>query len=142
VEAIMSDRRAPAPGYAVAFVDSSAIVTLIDADDASHAAAVDAYRSLIESGYRLFTTDHVLNEAFELLTVGIGAAAARRWLSEQRLAIYHVDASDLAAAIGMLAARENDRPMTLTDALSLIVMERLGVSDAFAVDPTFLAELT
>jgi len=27
----------------------------------------------------------------------------------------------------------------LTDALSLVVMERLGVADAFAVDPRFLA---
>lgn len=137
----MSDRRGASPSHPVAFVDSSAIVTLVDADDASHAAAVGAYESLIESGYRLFTTDHVLNEAYDLLLAGIGPAAARKWLKEQRLAIYHVDASDLSAAIAMLAARDDHSTLTLTNALSLVVMERLGVSDAFAVDPAFLNEL-
>jgi predicted nucleic acid-binding protein len=136
-------RRQPTPpDFPVAFVDSSAIVTLIDQDDASHQAAVDAYRTLIASGYRLFTTNHVLDEAFELLTAGIGPAAARRWLSEHRLAIYHVDETDLAAAVAAIAARSADSPITLTDALSMAVMERLGVTDAFAVDPSFLAELS
>ena len=127
--------------FPVAFVDSSAIITLIDQDDASHQAAVDAYRSLIISGYRLFTTNHVLDEAFDLLSAGIGAVAARRWLKEHRLAIYFVDGTDLAAAVAAIAARAEDSAISLTDALSMVVMERLGVSDAFAVDPSFLAEL-
>jgi predicted nucleic acid-binding protein len=125
----------------VAFDDSSAIVTLVDRDDASHAAAVDAYRSLVASGYRLFTTNHVLDEAYELLATGIGDAA-RAWLRDQRLAIYFVDADDLRAATGMIAARASGQPLSLTDALSIVVMERLGVTDAFAVDPAFLAELS
>lgn len=140
----MSDHPKPSsarPTFPVAFVDSSAIVTLVDRDDASHAAAVQAYQSLVASGYRLFTTDHVLDEAFELLQTGIGVAAARQWLKAQRLAVYQVDERDMAAAIGMIVARGDDRPITLTDALSMTVMERLGVSDAFAVDPSFLAEL-
>lgn len=130
--------RAPGP---VAFVDSSAIVTLVDRDDASHTAAVDAYRSLIASGYRLFTTNHVLAEAYELLSAGIGDAA-RDWLRDQRLAIYFVDEDDLRAATAMIAGRASGKPLSLTDALSIVVMERLGVADAFAVDPAFLAELS
>lgn len=126
----------------VAFVDSSAIVTLVDSDDASHTAAVDAYRSLINSGYRLFTTNLVLGEAFDLLRVGIGMAAAQHWLREQRLKIYHVDEADLSAAIAMIRERDPANPLSMTDALSMAVMERLGVTDAFAVDPAFLAELT
>jgi predicted nucleic acid-binding protein len=130
------------PDFPVAFVDSSAIVTLIDHDDASHAAAVDAYRSLVTSGYRLFTTNHVLDEAFELLSAGVGATAARQWLRSHRLAIYYVDETDLAAAIAAITGRDPKSPISLTDALSMVVMERLGVSDAFAVDPSFLAELS
>jgi predicted nucleic acid-binding protein len=130
------------PDFPVAFVDSSAIVTLIDHDDASHLAAVDAYRSLVSSGYRLFTTNHVLNEAFELLSAGIGATSARQWLRSHRLAIYYVDESDLAAAIAAITGRDPNSPISLTDALSMVVMERLGVTDAFAVDPSFLAELS
>ena len=96
----LRSRRSP-----VAFVDSSAIVTLVDADDASHTAAVEAYQSLVDDGYRLFTTNHVLDEAFELLTVGVGAAVARQWLRDNRLPIYFVDETDLAAATKLIAAR-------------------------------------
>ena len=143
-----SSRRAPSGGrparteFPVAFVDSSAIVTLIDRDDASHAAAVEAYRSLVTAGYRLFTTNHVLDEAFELLSVGVGPDVARQWLRDNRLPIYFVDETDLAAATEMIATRDTNSPITLTDALSMVVMERLSVTDAFAVDPAFLAELT
>jgi predicted nucleic acid-binding protein len=124
-----------------AFVDSSAIVALIDQDDASHQAAVEAYGSLVGSSYRLFTTNHVIDEAFGLLVTGVGPEVARQWLREHRLPVYFVDESDLAAAAAMLAGRAADKPLTLTDALSMVVMDRLGVSDAFAVDPDFLAEL-
>src|SRR5262245_21771107 len=128
--------------HPVVFVDSSAIVTLIDRDDASHAAAVEAYRSLIAGGYRLFTTNHVIDEAFELLTAGVGTAVARQWLKEHRLATYHVDEADLAAATEMITSRDVNSPLSLTDALSMVVMARLSVTDAFAVDPAFLAELS
>lgn len=130
------------PGAPVAFVDSSAIVTLVDADDASHAAAVEAYRSLVADGYRLFTTNHVLDEAFELLAAGVGTDIARQWLRDNRLPVYFVDDTDLAAATKLITERDAGTRITLTDALSMVVMERLSVADAFAVDPDFLAELS
>jgi uncharacterized protein len=131
-----------APRYPVAFVDSSAIVALVDGDDASHTAAVDAYRSLVSSGYRLFTTNHVVVEAYDLLSAGVGVAVARRWLREHRLAIYTTDEADDEKARRLVAGTGGARSVTLTDAISFVVMERLGVADAFAVDPHFLAELS
>lgn len=132
----------PKLDFPVAFVDSSAIVTLVDRGDASHAAAVDGYRSLVSSGYRLFTTNHVIDEAFALLSVGIGFDSARTWLKDHRLPIYYVDESDLAEAARKMFERPAGSSLSLTDALSVVVMERLGVADAFAVDPAFLAELS
>ncbi|HEY7035723.1 MAG TPA: PIN domain-containing protein [Thermomicrobiales bacterium] len=129
------------PGSPVAFVDSSAIVALVDRDDRTHAAAVEAYRSLVGSGYRLFTTNHVVVEVYDLLYAGIGPEVARRWLHEHRLAIYTTDEDDEEKARAMVTGGSADRPMTLTDAISIVVMERLGVADAFAVDPHFLAAL-
>ncbi|MEA2598744.1 MAG: uncharacterized protein QOF01_5213 [Thermomicrobiales bacterium] len=131
------DPRAP-----VAFVDSSAIVALVDHDDTTHAAAVDAYRSLVSSGYRLFTTNHVVVEVYDLLSAGVGPAIARRWLRESRLAIYTTDEDDEEKARQMVATADSNVPLTLTDAISIVVMERLGVADAFAVDPDFLAALS
>jgi uncharacterized protein len=132
----------PASRYPVAFVDSSAIVALVDRDDKTHDAAVEAYRSLVSSGYRLFTTNHVVVETYDLLCAGVGPAVARRWLRETRLAIYTTDDEDEEKARRMVAASDSIPSMTLTDAISIVVMERLGVADAFAVDPNFLAALS
>jgi predicted nucleic acid-binding protein len=121
----------------VAFVDSSAIVALVDRDDANHTAAVEAYRDLLAAGYRLFTTYHVLVETFDLLTISVGPAIARRWLHEMKLAVYHTDEGDEQAA-RRLMTQEKDAPQSLTDAISRVVMQRLGVADAFAVDPSVL----
>jgi predicted nucleic acid-binding protein len=125
----------------VVFVDSSVIVALVDRDDASHAAALDAYRSLVADGYRFFTTNHVVEEAYVLLAISVGDAA-RQWLRDQRLAVYFVDDEDFRNAVARIAARPSGKPLSLTDALSLVVMERLDVQEAFAVDPAFLAELS
>lgn len=127
---------------AVAFVDSSAIVALVDAGDISHRAAAEAYHSLVSSGYRLFTTNHVIVETFALLTSGLGPDVAKQWLRDMRLAIYTADADDEAKAYKMVLDADNNHAVTLTDAISYVVMERLGVVDAFAVDPHFLAALS
>jgi predicted nucleic acid-binding protein len=138
------DRTAPRldPRTPVAFVDSSAIVALVDRDDTTHAAAVEAYRSLVADGYRLFTTNHVVVEVYDLLSGGVGAEVARRWLRDMRLATYTTDEEDEEKARRMVATVDANRALTLTDAISIVVMERLGVADAFAVDPDFLAALS
>ena len=125
----------------VAFVDSSAIVALVDRDDATHSAAVEAYHSLCSSGYRLFTTDHVIVEAYDLLQTGVGGSVAREWLQSHRLPVYSTTDEDLAAARELMLSRNDVAELSLTDAISLAVMERLGVNDAFAVDPAFLKAL-
>ncbi len=121
------------------FVDSSAIVALVDRDDASHDAAVAAYQELVAADYKFFTTNYALAEAFDLLQAGLGSDVARQWLRDSLLAVYHADEQDLAKARRMIA-RAGTRRLSLTDAIGLVVMERLGVTDAFAVDPDFLAE--
>jgi predicted nucleic acid-binding protein len=130
------------PRTPVAFVDSSAIVALIDRDDRTHTAAVEAYRSLVASGYRLFTTNHVVVEVYDLLASGLGHDVARQWLRGNRLAVYTTDEDDEEKARKMVANADGNQSLSLTDALSIVVMERLGVNDAFAVDPNFLAALT
>ena len=133
----------PTPAVAAvpaAFVDSSALIALVDRDDASHAAAVDAYRGLVADGYKLFTTNYVVAETFDLLRAGLGLAVAQRWLRDSRLAVYHADEQDEAKARRLVLRASEQRSLSLTDAVSLVVMDRLGVADAFAVDQHFLAE--
>jgi predicted nucleic acid-binding protein len=130
----------PAGEVTAIFIDSSAIVALVDRDDASHAAAVDAYRNLVAAGYKLFTTNYVVAETFDLLRTGVGPLVARQFLRDCKLAVYHADEQDERRARRHVLHAPSGSNLTLVDAVSLVVMERLGVADAFAVDPTFLSD--
>lgn len=134
----MSATASPGP---VAFVDSSAIVALVDRDDATHQAAVDAYHSLIGEGYRLFTTNHVVNETFDLLDSALGNNVAQEWLTGSDLTVYITDSEDEENARKRVLAPKPGTTVKYSDAVSLAVMERLGVAEAFAVDPDFLSAL-
>lgn len=124
----------------VAFVDSSAIVALVDRNDATHEAAVAAYRDLLTQGYKLFTTNFVVAETVSLLAEGAGAGVARQWLRDHRLAVYHADEQDERRARALVIGSHSERGLSYVDAVSLVVMERLGIADAFAVDTNFLSE--
>ncbi|HWV25144.1 MAG TPA: PIN domain-containing protein [Thermomicrobiales bacterium] len=124
----------------IAFVDSSAIVALVDRNDATHEAAVAAYQDLLQQGYRLFTTNFVVAETVNMLTDGVGAHVARQWLRDNRLPIYHADEQDEHRARALVIGSLSEHGLSYVDAISLVVMERLGVADAFAVDTNFLSE--
>lgn len=124
----------------VAFVDSSAILAMANRGDPTHEQAVAVYHELVDQGYRLFTTDHVVHETVQMLEMAFGSDLARQWLRDQRLPIYHADEQDIRRAIALITSARPGTRVSLTDAISTVVMQRLGVSDAFAVDPDFLAD--
>lgn len=127
---------------AIAFVDSSAIVALVDRSDPIHQQALDAYHELVDGGYHLFTTNYVVAETLQLLEAAFGPDIARKWLQDHRLPVYHADEQDERRAIARITSARPGSRLSMTDAISSIVMDRLGVSDAFAVDPDVLSEDT
>src|SRR5690606_14600286 len=88
----------------VAFVDSSAILAMVNRGDPTHEQAVAAYHELVDQGYRLFTTDHVVNETVQMLELSFGPEVARQWLRDQRLPIYHTDEQDVRRAIAHITS--------------------------------------
>ena len=128
------------PDLLAAFVDSSALVALADRGDATHTGAVAAYEELRESGYRLFTTEYAIAEAFELIGLSLGHECARDWLVKLEIAHYHLDEADISRAHHRLVTDDRLASRTLTDVLNITAMERLGVRDAFAVDAGFPLE--
>lgn len=128
------------PSQPTAFVDASAIVALVDRNDRSHDAAVVAYHGLQQENYRLFTTNFVIAEVVQLLNDGVGADVGRQFLRDHRLSVYHATQDDEARAAAMVMSSRTNRGLSMVDAVSLVVMEKLGVADAFVVDTTFLAE--
>jgi predicted nucleic acid-binding protein len=125
-------------GTEVSFVDASALVALADRDDASHGAAVDAYRDLVAGGYRLFTTDLALAAAHEQIAAALGPALARSWLAHCDIHVHHVTPADLDEGRRAIEEGRSDAAATLADAIHLAVLDRLGVTDVFAVDRIFL----
>ncbi|MDQ3614794.1 MAG: PIN domain-containing protein [Chloroflexota bacterium] len=136
----MSDSLPIAPQPAIAFVDSSAIVALVDRRDPTHQQALAAYHELVDEGYCLFTTNYVIAETLQLLDLSFGPDIARKWLQDHRLPVYHADEQDERRATNRLSTARPGSRLSMTDAISSVVMDRLGVSDAFAVDADFLSD--
>jgi predicted nucleic acid-binding protein len=125
----------------VVFVDASAFVALADRDDASHEAAVAAYADLVRQSFHFFTTDLALAEAHALILAALGADLARSWLAHCDIHVEPVVPADLEE--GRRAIEEGRSPSfaALADVVNLAVLDRLGVTDVFAVDRGFLALL-
>jgi predicted nucleic acid-binding protein len=125
----------------VTFVDASALVALADRDDASHAAAVAAYQDLVAGGFRLFTTDLALASAHELIAVALGHEVARAWLAHCNILVQRIAPADLEEGRRAIEEGWSAPRATLADTIHLAVLDRLGVTDVFAVDRAFLAML-
>ena len=125
----------------VSFVDASALVALADRDDVSHRAAVSAYRDLLAGGYRLFTTDLALAGAHEMLSLALGREVARSWLAQCNIHVVCAAAADVEVARRAIEEGSSAPDAALADVIQLAVLDRLGVTEVFAVDRGFLAML-
>lgn len=134
----MSD---PVVSARVAFVDSSALVALADRDDRSHAAAADAYKDFLQSGYLLFTTDLAFATAHQLILAALGPSTARTWLAQCAIHIEPVSAQDLEEGRRRVETGSVPSFAPLCDAIHLALLDRLSVTDVFAVDQQFLGIL-
>lgn len=120
------------------FVDTSALLALLNADDHQHDAARTAWATLVRPGGDLWTTNYVVLEASALVQRRMGIAALQV-LYDAVLPVVHVDwvdaaAHDLAVA-AVLAARRRD--LSLVECASFGAMRRLGIARAFAFDAHF-----
>ena len=116
--------------------DSSAILALLDADDADHERAVRIARRIASEKRPSFITNYVEAEAHALLLRKLGRALAREWLLTGGLPIVRVLPEEEARAKEILA-RHTDKDWTLCDAISFAVLETRGVRLAFAFDRHF-----
>jgi predicted nucleic acid-binding protein len=120
------------------FVDTSALLAVLDADDKEHAAAAAALRSLLDTEEDLVTSNYVLVETFALVQSRLGLGAVR--LLQQDLVpilrVAWIDAESQAAAVTALLTAGRRR-LSLVDCASFETMRRLGVTRAFAFDGHF-----
>jgi predicted nucleic acid-binding protein len=117
--------------------DSSAILALLDADDADHERAVAIVRQIASERVPSFITNYIEVEAHALLLRKLGRALAGEWLFTGGLPVIRalVEEEDRAREI---IARHSDKDWSLCDAISFAVLDARRIRRAFTFDHHFL----
>jgi len=123
------------------FVDTSAILALVNPDDEQHATARQAFQVLSSSSATLVTTSYVLVELYMLLgrRMGMKAVEQFRQALVPRVEVVWVDHDLHEAALDLLLDRDA-RHLSLVDAVSFLAIRRLRLDAAFACDRHFRDE--
>lgn len=120
------------------FVDTSALLALLDADQPRHAEVVDAWRRAMDRHDTLVTSNYVLVETFALVQRRHGLDALRSlagdlvpllqplWVDEE----LHVAAAAALFTVGR-------RKLSLVDCASFELMRRHGITVALSLDADF-----
>ncbi len=130
------------------FLDTGFLFALVYADDVNHARVRQVFESHRDRPLADFvlTTNHVVAETVTLLRTKAGTDPRARHalaveIGQQLLAgtfgqVHHATAEEERAALAYLA-KHQDKDYSFVDCLSFVVMERLGIREAFAVDRDF-----
>ena len=116
--------------------DSSAVLALLDADDADHHRAVIVARQIASEKRSSFLTNYLEAETHALLLRKLGRSLAREWLLTGGLPIVRASQAEEQRAREILA-RHTDKDWSLCDAISFAVMETRRISTAFTFDHHF-----
>jgi uncharacterized protein len=124
----------------VIFVDTGAWAAYVSPDDQHH---WEAIRWMAQNREPLITTDYVVDELLTFLQARGEPRRARRTGSlffdknTARLAeIYYLTTEDILAAWEVFRSYE-DKEWSFTDCTSKVIIEKLGLAEAFAFDRHF-----
>lgn len=123
------------------FLDTSACLALLNANDDHHPRAQRAFASLRTRQAPLVSTSFVLVETYALVgsRLGLDAVASFRADFAPLVEIVWVDEALHNAGLDLLLERRK-RLLSLVDAVSFVTMRRAHMTDAFAFDPHFEQE--
>lgn len=120
------------------FVDTSALLAFLDADQPRHAEVIDTWDRAVAEGRALFTSNYVLVESFALVQRRLGLEALRALadILVPMLRPLWVDEELHAAGVASLFAARR-RKLSLVDCTSFELMRRHGLNEALALDDDF-----
>jgi uncharacterized protein len=124
------------------FADTSFLFAVLNHRDHHHPRCVEVLETL--RGQRavdlVVTTDHVVMETITLARNRVSHQAAvfagERLYAEKLARIYETTLAEQREAFEYLK-RHRDKHYSAVDCLSFVVMEKLGIREAFAVDADF-----
>ena len=120
------------------FIDTSAFLAILDADDKNHRKAKAKWTELISSEAILFSNNYVLVETLALVQHRLGMGAVRAF-NDDILPLINVEWVDEAvhkAGINALLVALR-RKLRIVDCVSFASMRLLGVKTVFAFDAHF-----
>jgi predicted nucleic acid-binding protein len=116
--------------------DSSAILAVLDADDADHHRAVTVAHRIAREARPSFVTNYIEAETHALLLRKLGRTIAREWLLSGGLPVLRVLPHEEERARAILASHA-DKDWSLCDAISFAVLDSRRVRTAFSFDHHF-----
>jgi predicted nucleic acid-binding protein len=122
------------------FVDANAWIAISSKRDRLHEPAIKLNRTLLQSGYRYFTTNFVLDETCTGLLMHVGHFAAvdfgDRIRTAQVVDVIHVS-EEIEEAAWQFFRRHSDKQFSFTDCTTFVVMRQLNLTEAFTNDHHF-----
>jgi len=123
------------------FLDTGYLIALEAADDQYHQAALTHWHGLTKALPQLVTTSYVLNEVTTFFNSRHHHAKAvevgNRLLESSIVRLIHVDEA-LFHVGWRYFKKHDDKSYSITDCISFVVMERLGIHTALAFDKHFV----
>ncbi len=121
------------------FVDTSALLALLDEDDHHHREAAAAMRYLVATA-ELVTHNYVHVEVLALARRRLGAGAVARLTDSLLPALTTIWVDEPVHRAALAAHRAAGPAVSLVDRVSFEVMRREGIEAAFAFDADFEAQ--
>ncbi|MEW6546980.1 MAG: PIN domain-containing protein [Bacillota bacterium] len=120
------------------YVDTSAFLAVLDADDQNHGHAKRVWEALLSKRAPLISSSYVLVETWTLVQHRLGMEAVRSFSEDvfPLLGIIWVGSELHRRGVAALLAA-NCRNLSLVDCVSFEVMRDLGVKNVFTFDPHF-----
>jgi len=120
------------------FIDTSALLAVLDADDANHKVARPFWENIVAAGDTLVSQNYVLVETSAVTLRKLGLEALRVFERDivpiLRVVWVTRDIHSSAASAQFVASR---RSLSLVDCVSFEIMRRSGIRTAFSFDRHF-----
>lgn len=122
-----------------AYLDTSAVLAVLDSDDAIHSRASSARLSLMSGTEEVLTSNYVVVETSALLQRRFGLPALRRFVDEMlpAVSIVFVDPCLHQRALSAVLAAGGMRAPSLVDCTGFEIIRERAVDRVFAFDARF-----
>jgi len=124
----------------IVFVDTSAIAAVANGNDQDHNSALRIYKKLQELQFYFVVTNFVIAETHAILLQRVkNIEEARTWLVNSAYKDFGVfkPEKDMEMEAVKEIDKYKDKDFSLTDMLSFLVMEKIGIKYYFAYDKHF-----